>query len=259
LDICDPDAASSVLRQSKPWAIINAAGFIGVDDAERDGARCIRQNTIGAAILMEAARERGIAFMTFSSDLVFDGAERTPYVESSATAPLNEYGRSKAAAEEMVLQYPQTLCVRTSAFFGCWERGDFVSRVLEALAVGRPCCAASDVVVSPTYLPDLAAACLDLLIDEERGIFHLANVGSVSWAALAKLAAAALKVDWRSLESVRGQDMGWTAPRPRFSALRSERAALMPTLESALQRYAVFAAKCLAQPTLAQRSATSGR
>lgn len=259
LDVCDADAVGRLVAEIEPWAVINAAGFIGVDDAEHQRSRCFRLNTAGAAVLMEAARRRDIPFMTFSSDLVFDGARETPYVEGDATAPLNVYGRSKEAAETAVLPYQRTLCVRTAAFFGCWERGDFVSQALQSLSEGRRFCAASDVVVSPTYLPDLAGACLDLLIDDERGIFHLANQGSVSWAEFAELAAASLNVDCHALQRMRGEDMRWAAPRPGFSALRSTRATLMPTLESALRRYAGIAPKFLASEAAGQKSGTSGR
>jgi dTDP-4-dehydrorhamnose reductase len=135
------------------------------------------------------------------------------------------------------LRYERTLCVRTAAFFGCGDRGDFVSHALHSLANGRPFYAAADVMVSPTYLPDLANASLDLLVDGERGIFHLANVGSVSWAAWARLAATALDVDCRTLQPRASHAMNWAAQRPAMSVLRSERVHLMPSLEDALRRY----------------------
>jgi dTDP-4-dehydrorhamnose reductase len=248
-----------LLQEIEPCAVINAAGFIRVDDAESQSAECFRQNTSGAAVLMGLARDRDIPFVTFSSDLVFDGTRETPYVESSPTGALNEYGRSKELAEKAVLRYHKTLCIRTAAFFGCWERGDFVSDAVSELAAGRRFYAAADVVVSPTYLPDLAGACLDLLIDEACGIFHLANLGSLSWAEWARLAAEALDVDCRALQARPVKEMHWAAPRPRFSALRSERAALMPTLESALRRYAAVAPVALCSGLKEKKSRAVGR
>ena len=256
MNICDRDAVRHILAKLEPWAVVNAAGFVRIDAAEHQSARCFRENTAGAVVLMEAAREREIAYATFSSDLVFDGAAREPYVESSRTSALSEYGRSKEAAEKAVLRYRKTLCVRTAAFFGCWERGDFLSAAMSTLAGGRPFRAAVDVIISPTYLPDLAGACLDLLIDEQSGIFHLANQGAVSWAELVILAAGALNVDCNALQARPKSEMSWTAERPPFSALASERAMLMPTLESALRRYAGVASGLLGPSSVSRRDGT---
>src|SRR5918997_1654531 len=86
-------------RLPGPWAVINAAGYVRVDDAEQDRACCFRENADGAAILAEACETRGLGLVTFSSDLVFDGRATSPYNESAAPLPLNVYGESKAAAE----------------------------------------------------------------------------------------------------------------------------------------------------------------
>ena len=78
--------------------------------------------------------------------------------------------------------------VRTSAFFGPWDEYNFVTIALRELAAGRTLVASRDAVVSPTYVLDLVHASLDLLIDGERGIWHLANRGALDWAALARRA-----------------------------------------------------------------------
>lgn len=97
--------------------------------------------------------------------------------------------------------------------------------------------AARDQVVSPTYVPDLVHAALDLLIDAESGVWHLANAGAVSWAGLASMAANAAGLDQGLVRAVHDDALHQQAPRPRFSALTSERGSIMPTLEDALQRY----------------------
>jgi dTDP-4-dehydrorhamnose reductase len=170
--------------------------------------------------------------------LVFDGRSTVPYVETSATAPLNVYGQSKLSAEIATLVYSTTLCVRTAAFFGAWERGDFLMEALSALAQRRQFIALDDVTVSPTYLPDLADASLDLLIDGCTGIIHLANRGAVTWADFAARAAEALGLGIDTLQRRRLDDLDLPATRPRYSALASERAWMMPTLEDAIARYA---------------------
>lgn len=238
MDITDPQSVEAAIVRFQPWAIINACGYVRVDDAELEAERCLRENTLGPTVLALAAIRHQIRFMTFSTDLVFDGAKGAPYVESDAVGPLNAYGRSKVEAEQCVLDAdPQALVIRTSAFFGPWDRHNFVAQVLAALKAGQPFQAAGDIMVAPTYVPDLVNVALDLLVDRERGIWHLTNGEAVSWADLARQACAAAGVDASRLEVVTADQCGHVAPRPAYSALASERAQLLPKLDDALRRY----------------------
>jgi dTDP-4-dehydrorhamnose reductase len=198
----------------------------------------MRENAIGPAILAAACARHGIHLTTFSSDLVFDGRQDAPYVESSAPSPLNVYGRSKMEAEQRVLdKHPGALVVRTSAFFGPWDKHNFVTLALQAFERGDGFTAANDMVVSPTYVPDLVHACLDLAIDGEAGIWHLANAGGVSWAELALKAAQAAGIDASRLEAKPAAACGFAAARPVYTAMSSERGILLPSLDNALSRY----------------------
>jgi dTDP-4-dehydrorhamnose reductase len=238
MDIADPASVEAAIVRFKPWAIINAGGYVRVDDAEGDIQRCMRENAHGPTVLALAAIRHALRFMTFSSDLVFDGTQDRPYIESDKTAPLGVYGRSKADAERRVLDSdPQALVIRTSAFFGPWDEHNFVTQALAALDAGRPFAAASDQVVSPTYVPDLVNVCLDLLIDRECGLWHLTNGAALSWADLARRACAAAGVDAAGLEERTGAELGLRAPRPRNSAMSSERGLLLPSFDDALARY----------------------
>ncbi|HEX6625632.1 MAG TPA: sugar nucleotide-binding protein, partial [Pyrinomonadaceae bacterium] len=168
----------------------------------------------------------------------FDGSGERPWVESDAPAPLNVYGASKAAAERDVLaRCPAAMVVRTSAFFGPWDEYNFVTVLLRALAEGVEFAAADDVVVSPTYVPDLTHACLDLLTDGEGGVWHLSNAGALTWADFARLAAERAGLESSLVRGCPSASLGLAAPRPAFSALDSERGALLPPLEDALARY----------------------
>jgi len=239
MDITDPASVDAAIVRFKPWAIINAGGFVRVDEAETDSERCMRENTLGPTVLALACMRHALRFMTFSSDLVFDGAKGAPYVESDATNPLGVYGRSKLDAETRVLDAdPQALVIRTSAFFGPWDRHNFVTQALGALANGEPFQAAGDMIVSPTYVPDLVKVALDLMIDRERGIWHLTNGDAVSWAELARRACAAAGMSADGLQEIAADAVDYPAQRPAFSALGSERALLLPSLDNALQRYA---------------------
>jgi dTDP-4-dehydrorhamnose reductase len=93
------------------------------------------------------------------------------------------------------------------------------------------------VIVSPTYVPDLVNATLDLLIDDERGIWHLANRGATSWAQFARRAAESAGLDAGLIVGRPASALGYLAPRPRYSALTSTRGALMPSLDDAIARY----------------------
>ncbi len=238
LDATDLPAVERALATHRPWAVINAAGDVRVDAAEADPSRCIRENLTVATTLAEACARAGVKLVTYSSDLVFDGAKGAPYVESDVTAPLSVYGTAKAVSETAVLaRCPDALVVRTAAFFGPWDPWNFVTVTLADLRAGRSVHPARDRRVSPTYVPDLADATLTLAVDGASGIHHVANTGSVSWAELAFLAAEAAGEDRGRILPRDGCDVGWVARRPADVTLASERAGVMPSLESALARY----------------------
>jgi dTDP-4-dehydrorhamnose reductase len=238
LDIADASSVERVLDALRPWAVVNAAGYVRVDEAERDAERCRRENADGPALLAGACARRGIPLVTFSSDLVFDGSAGEPYVERDPVAPLCVYGETKAEAEERVLAVlPEALVVRTSAFFGPWDEWNFVTLALRALERGEEVAAADDAHVSPTYVPALVGRTLDLLIDGETGVWHVANDGAVTWAELARLAADAAGLDASAVRPCATEDLGLAAARPRFSVLASERGGLLEPVEEALERY----------------------
>lgn len=238
MDIANPSSVAEAFGTFEPWAVINTAGYVRVDDAELEPELCYRENTKGPTVLAEECARSGVKLLTFSSDLVFDGTKSEPYVESDETSALNIYGRSKLLAELEVLRtLPEALVIRTSAFFSPWDRYNFVTIALQHLAAGKQFSAAADVVVSPTYVPDLVDASLDLLIDEESGLWHLASRGAVSWAGLAAAAAERAALPTGLIEAVTLDSLALPALRPAYSVLGSERSWIMPTLESALDRY----------------------
>jgi dTDP-4-dehydrorhamnose reductase len=212
---------------------------VKVDQAEREASVCRRTNAIGPAILAAVCRRERVQLLTFSSDLVFDGASSGPYLESDLVSPQNIYGRTKAEAERRVLALnPAALVIRTGAFFGPWDSHNFLTVALRTMRDGRPFRAASDLTVSPTYLPDLVTASLDLLIDGAPGIWHLANAGSCTWAEFAAAAARAAGVDDTLIEPCDSTALALAAHRPRYSVLGTERGMLLPPLDHAIARYA---------------------
>lgn len=238
LDISNRQAVRKALFQLRPWAIINAAGYVHVDNAEFERKRCHAENTEGATILAEECADRDVQLLTFSSDLVFGGAKPRPYVETDEADPQNYYGTTKAEAERRVIgAMPSALIIRTSAFFGPWDDYNFVTVALRTLAANQVFRAADDAIVSPAYVPDLVNACLDLLIDGEKGIWHLANMGEISWAELAEKAAGLAGISTRTLERCSMAELDLSASRPAYSALSSIRGILLCDLDQALSRY----------------------
>ncbi len=252
LDLADERSVARALDEIRPWAVINAAGWVRVDAAEDEQEACLAANHQGAVTLASAAADRGIASCTMSSDLVFGGDAGRAYSEDDAPAPLNVYGHSKARAEADIGALPgRHLVARTAAFFGHRDEHNFAVHAARTIAAGDRFTAASDLTVSPTYVPDLARALIDLMIDGEDGIWHLANRGEASWADFACQVADSLGLDAGLIDPVPAASFGWAARRPAHVPLVSGRGAPMPELGHALARFAAafrqgetFAAGC---------------
>ena len=228
LDITDEASIAAALERTKPWAIINTAGFVRVAEAEEQSAECFRINATGPELLARACALSGIPLVTFSSDLVFDGQLGRSYIEPDPTGPASAYGRSKAAAEARLLGIDSdALIIRTSAFFGPWDRSNFLFDTIERLKRGEEVVASDTTIVTPTYVPDLVHATLDLLLDDERGIWHLTNQGAVSWHELAREVAGMADVGHDRVRVAENAD-------PSDTSLTSNRGLLLRPLNQAL-------------------------
>jgi dTDP-4-dehydrorhamnose reductase len=242
MDIADFESVRATLKDINPWAVINTAGYVKVDLAEDEQEQCYRENVFGAENLARACAERDIPLISFSTDMVFDGSHTSAYHESHEVNPLNIYGISKAESERRILEiHPSALIIRTSSFFGPWDEYNFITGSLRLLAAESEIQAAHDMIITPTYVPDLAHATLDLLLDGEKGIIHLTNKGEVSWADFAKLAVESAKLnlnlDTTLIQERSWKDLSFRAKRPLNSALSSERFTILPSLENAMERY----------------------
>lgn len=236
LDIADPAAVRDALAAHAPWAVVNAAGYVRVDEAEHD-ERQWSANALGPAVLAGACRAVGARLLSFSSDLVFDGAQQHPYTERDTPRPLNAYGRAKHHADRLIAAEPHCLVVRTAAFFGPWDRANFLAGGLARLRAGDDWPAIDDQTVSPTYVPDLVDACLDLLVDGEHGLWHVANRGAATWYDFACRTAEAAGLPRARVRRIDSAQAGQQARRPVYSALASERGQFAPALDSAIARY----------------------
>ena len=173
-----------------------------------------------------------------SCDLLSYVQNTTPYVESSAVRPLNVYGQSKADMEKIVLNiFPESLIIRTSAFFGPWDHYNFPYAVLRSVVQNRSFSAATDLVMTTTYVPDLVNTTLDLLIDEAQGIWHISNQHALSWYDWAKLVTERAGYPTDRIMPVGSADLKLPARRPGFAAINSERGNLMHSFDYAIDRF----------------------
>ncbi|HEU4470861.1 MAG TPA: family 1 glycosylhydrolase [Flavisolibacter sp.] len=236
LDITDPAGFEKLIHDLDPWGVVNAAGYVKPDEAENDEQACFLANTQGPVSLARICSDKNTRFLSYSSDLVFDGRKASAYTEQDAPNPLSVYGRSKAMAEEQILaNNEQALVIRSSSFFGPWDNANFVAATLSSLREGRRVEAARDVLMSPTYVPDLVHTSIDLLLDGDAGIYHVTNGETVSWAQFARWIAITAGYDPALVKPVPYHSMGWKARRPRFSAMQSTKGIKLQSLSRALE------------------------
>ncbi len=239
LDITDAAAVAVTLEVLRPWAVVNAASFSRVDDAEREQAACMAANADGPAVLAAACAARGVALLTFSADLVFGGAGGGPHVEHDPVAPLSVYGASKAEGERRLFAaHPEALVVRTGPLFGPWDGTDFVRDALHALETTGRVRVPEGIRLSPAYMPPLVHTCLDLLVDGERDVWHLVHPsddGAATWGEIVRTMAAYAGYDPAAVEERPAALCGLVAPRPANAALGSGRGYLLPPLDESLR------------------------
>ena len=231
LDITDRHAVGVAVHRAHPDAVINCAAFTDVDGAERESARAQAVNSAGAGNLARAAAAAGAWTLHVSSDYVFDGAKREPYLESDPPGPLCAYGASKLAGEQAVAAAAPAShpIVRSSWLFGAGGRC-FPATILALAAERERLSVVTDQVGCPTFTGHLARALVALAAERRvSGLLHVAGAGQCSWYELAEEIVARAGLDCE-LRPGRTAELGRPAPRPAYSVLGSERGAQAPRL-----------------------------
>lgn len=226
LEISDAAGVEAAVEQARPDIIINTAAFNRVDDCEEEPEKAFAVNLVGVYNLARAAARRGALLVHFSTDYVFDGAKRTPYVETDPPRPLSLYGMSKLAGEWVVQQYCKNyLLVRTCGLYGLAgsrsKGGNFVERILGLAATGRSIRVVNDQVLTPTSTRDLAEKLVPLIRSGQRGLFHMTNTGQCSWYEFAReiFRLAGVAAD---LGPTTSEAFGAKARRPPYSVLGNQ-------------------------------------
>jgi dTDP-4-dehydrorhamnose reductase len=207
------DVTRPLVLDHEPGLVLHAAAWTDVDGAEADEAGALRVNVGGTRNVAAL----GAPTVYYSTDYVFDGTKRAPYVESDEPAPLGAYGRSKLLGEREVRD---GWIVRSSWLFG-WTGHNFVRTMLCLGAEREEVRVVADQRGSPTYVGHLAAATREIL-ELPRGIWHVAADGDCTWADFAEAIFAEAGLDCRVLP-ITTEELGRPAPRPVYSVLRSER------------------------------------
>lgn len=238
MSLDDPEGIEEILQKYRPWAVINATGWVRVDDAEHSADQCLASNTTGALALAQACENFGIANVHFSSDLVFDGTDTCPYAEDADVRPLSVYGKSKARADAALQVMSTTLIIRTAAFFSPFDPYNFAHNVVQTIQQEQNFLASPEHHVSPTYVPHLAHHVLDLTIDRATGLWHVTNGDTLSWFDFARKISAACGLNSRHIAAATPEELGWVAPRPRRSGLISNHGQTLPPLTQAISSFA---------------------
>jgi len=221
-DLTRGDLLVAALAEMRPEAIVNCAAFTAVDRAEQEEDLATEVNGTAVGIVAAYAAVQEIPFLTFSTDYVFPGDGATPYVESSPTAPLNAYGRSKLAGERAALGIcPDALVVRTS-WLVSGTHPNFVATMLR-LAAENAVQVVDDQWGCPTMADDLAPAAWAALQAGVSGLLHLTNAGETTWCRFARAAVEVAGLDPGRIVPCSTADYPTLARRPVYSVLGSER------------------------------------
>ncbi|HVB97880.1 MAG TPA: dTDP-4-dehydrorhamnose reductase [Candidatus Dormibacteraeota bacterium] len=185
-DICDAAEVERHAHEFRPDCIVNTAAYHRVDDCEDEVARSFAVNAVALKALAQIANRTGAALVHFSTDYVFDGAQRQPYRETDPPRPLSIYGMSKFAGEQIVRRYAERyFLVRSCGLYGRAgsqsKGGNFVETMLRLASENRTIRVVDDQVATPTSVRDLAKALVPLIGTERFGLYHMTNAGSCSW------------------------------------------------------------------------------
>lgn len=185
LDITNIDEVMKLVKEVKPYAIINCAAYTNVNSCETDADNAYRINAIGPRNLSVAATEAGAKLVQVSTDYVFSGKADKPYTEFDLTGPQGVYGASKLAGENFVKEFAKDyFIIRTAWLYG--EGKNFVKTMLQLSEKTDKVTVVGDQFGTPTSAEELAKAICYLVPSENYGLFHGTCEGYCHWADFAK-------------------------------------------------------------------------
>jgi len=212
LDVTDGSSTERSIATENPDVVFHCAAFTDVDAAESQSSISFAINAGGASNVAEACKAAEARMVYFSTDYIFDGAKRTPYLPNDEPGPLSAYGESKLAAEHIVVASGvDLLLVRTSWLFGSVGK-NFVREVIRHAQEGRVLRLVDDQTGSPTWAEHVAKITLDLVSHHASGTYHVTNSGEATWYDLGR---EALSISGLHGEIEPISSGAWAAPAPR--------------------------------------------
>ena len=187
IEICSLQSVRKALGQAKPRIIVNTAAMHNVESCENDPLKAYEVNSLGSQNLALFARQLGAVLAHVSTDYVFDGSKKAPYVEADLALPLNVYGNTKLAGESFIrATADKYFILRTSALYGtnpCRAKGgrNFVELMLKLASEKEELRVVGDEVVSPTSTSEVARQIVTLCQTDHFGLYHATSEGSCTW------------------------------------------------------------------------------
>ncbi|QNK76819.1 dTDP-4-dehydrorhamnose reductase [Winogradskyella sp. PAMC22761] len=228
LDITNKTNIEDVFSAHSFDYCINCAAYTAVDKAEEAVELADKVNHLGAQNLAEACKKFDTTLIHISTDFVFDGKSKVPYLETDTTSPLGVYGKTKLAGEQAISKLlPQHFIIRTSWLYS--EYGNNFLKTMLRLANERDeIGVVGDQIGSPTYAKDLAEAVLQIieLRKTSYGIYHYSNEGEISWYDFAKEIFRLSNSDIK-LNKIATKDYPTPAERPKYSIMDTEKISLL--------------------------------
>lgn len=241
VDITRPDSIRPALRAARPDVVFHCAALTDVDGCARDPQAAQRVNGLGARNVAEAAEAAGAALVYISTNEVFDGAKREPYLETDAPHPINPYGRSKLAGEQFVVHATQRCYIVRTAWLYASGGRNFIHRIQRRADEQGYLRVVSDEVASPTWAEDLADAIVRLIATGRYGVYHLTGAGHCSRYEWAKKVMQLTGRGHVPIEAITRADWPRPSTPPAFAALANTAAAAlgitMRPWEAALAEY----------------------
>ena len=245
VDVSDSAQVDRVLSSIPADIVISTAAFHKVEECEKQPAQSFAVNATGPRNLAIACRRNNAVLVHFSTDYVFDGAQRRPYAESDLPCPLNVYGVSKLAGEHTLrLTCDRHFVIRTCGLYGVagssGKGGNFVETMLKKAGQGAPLRVVDDQVLTPTFTGDLAEVVSQLVRTEAYGLYHVTAEGQCSWYEFARkiFELEKLTVDLRPVSTA---EFPSPVKRPAYSVLSKQKLRglelSMPRWEDGLSRY----------------------
>ena len=232
LDISDKNTVLDFFNVEKPEAVLNCAAYTDVDGAESNRDVCYKANADGVENLALAAKKIDAAFVTISTDYVFDGSKTDFYTQRDTPNPRGVYAESKLAGEIRARNsYARSIIVRSGWIYG-GEGTNFLSVMGKLLAEEKTIKVISDAYGTPTYAEDLAKRLRELAELDLPAVYHVAGAGAgASYADFARKIAEIKGFDRNLIQEVSENDLQRPAPRPvnsKLACLFSEKFGLAP-------------------------------